>query len=802
MRAYKTSAPTGYVHWSVENAPDATGTNSGYSPGELRNITVSYASGSGGGGVSVDGHQLNKDIIEVAMTKSGLNVSLISPKSIIIDGNYMYVGQHDPYGNIEANKIWRFTLNGTDVTDATYVDLYPILSLHFRTKQAMTVRDIAHDATYLYATCWDTGQVAIIQKSTFTVVGWASIQRNVGNAKLNAVSVATSYDYDGITDGFFYVTSVGDVQRISKFETSVLLGQEPLNNVAASGYNLDTLHVRWVTYANGNLWVTGNKAFALKQINPVNMGLTHTVSTLGGSDSSMVATYAFGSIWVAMESGDVYRLDPNTYTTNAGYPITCVNNNTPGDIVMGPNKNGIPNTLMYISDQEASGFSSINPATNVHEYFQMGSNGQVEGIAISGNNIYFADHGAWAIDYFVRTTGQTGHLFLNKEQFSVTQKYTAISGDIRTDINNTKVNIINGARIMNDLGHANMVLKSEQNYFDTPSGLAYDSNKNNLWISDAGTSFLYKYNEQDNFSYKMYELGELNVNNIKLNKYNKGIDGIRNITINGSYLFATPTFSSDYSTFVIDLDAEKLICITEGTASNDDRVDCVIVNNKLWTLSLTTLDKYDLINVTDRKYPIIKPIYSIVLSSTGVYNTALATDGRYIYYSNKNGQLFYVDSTLTNPDTKSLWTHPFANGANSLKYANGFLWYAAFEGIYKIDVSNLASPVATLITGTNTSNNSWVGTVYAEASIWSVEKNTGAGMVQIDTLTNAVVNTYINSANDRFTNIYYNSVNNKLYLTNLSSLSNAQSIVSYDAAFPGSGSINSQGPLVLRWSAP
>ncbi len=40
MRAFKTSAPTGFVFWTVQDAPDLTGSQSPYSPGVLQNISV------------------------------------------------------------------------------------------------------------------------------------------------------------------------------------------------------------------------------------------------------------------------------------------------------------------------------------------------------------------------------------------------------------------------------------------------------------------------------------------------------------------------------------------------------------------------------------------------------------------------------------------------------------------------------------------------------------------------------------------------------------------------------------------
>lgn len=40
MRAFKTSAPTGLVFWTVQDSPDLTGSQSPYSPGVLQNIII------------------------------------------------------------------------------------------------------------------------------------------------------------------------------------------------------------------------------------------------------------------------------------------------------------------------------------------------------------------------------------------------------------------------------------------------------------------------------------------------------------------------------------------------------------------------------------------------------------------------------------------------------------------------------------------------------------------------------------------------------------------------------------------
>ena len=42
MRAYKTTATTGYVYWTSLGAADGNGSQSGYDPLELQNIVVIY----------------------------------------------------------------------------------------------------------------------------------------------------------------------------------------------------------------------------------------------------------------------------------------------------------------------------------------------------------------------------------------------------------------------------------------------------------------------------------------------------------------------------------------------------------------------------------------------------------------------------------------------------------------------------------------------------------------------------------------------------------------------------------------
>lgn len=76
MRAYKTTPPTGYVDWMVEDVPDGDGYQSDYDHSELRDIIINYVdSTAASGGASVlsvgkigilpnasDGYLLDMDI--------------------------------------------------------------------------------------------------------------------------------------------------------------------------------------------------------------------------------------------------------------------------------------------------------------------------------------------------------------------------------------------------------------------------------------------------------------------------------------------------------------------------------------------------------------------------------------------------------------------------------------------------------------------------------------------------------------------------------------------------------------------
>jgi hypothetical protein len=59
MKAYKTTSPSGYVTWNVNDNPDTDGTYSGYSPGDLENIfvnSISFTVSSGNSASSFDGY--------------------------------------------------------------------------------------------------------------------------------------------------------------------------------------------------------------------------------------------------------------------------------------------------------------------------------------------------------------------------------------------------------------------------------------------------------------------------------------------------------------------------------------------------------------------------------------------------------------------------------------------------------------------------------------------------------------------------------------------------------------------------
>lgn len=270
------------------------------------------------------------DVVEVS---SGI---FLTPRALVGDGVNLYVGQSGQ-DQVQSSIVLKLSMGGfyaNEIQAVAQVDLSSVLPTVDR------VRDLAVDSVYVYATTWDASNVAIIDKTTFQVVGWAY----VGLGK-RAVSVCSD------DAGHFYVTTNS---QLMKFAVASCLGQPPstvapATVVSASG--------RWIRYGatSGKLWLTngnGSGPAALRRIDPGTLNVESSIATLDGSQWSMTSIEAFGSVWVTGGPGGsrVYRIDPATMNVLASIsPVApFASNGIIAGICLGPDNIGTPNSWIYV----------------------------------------------------------------------------------------------------------------------------------------------------------------------------------------------------------------------------------------------------------------------------------------------------------------------------------------------------------------------------------------------------------------------------------------------------------------------
>lgn len=294
---------------------------------------------------------------------------LFSPRAVVTDGIDLYVAQ--------STMLFAVTLNGSGfvhklrpVEDGSILEVVGKVDLTTVLPTISRVRDLAVDSTYIYAACWGSANIAIIDKATMAIAGWGYL----------AGGQATSVCADGA--GYFYCYD-NDGPLIGKFSTAACLGQPPSTVGPSLTYTPSSGRGRWVRFGGGYLWFTdAGNGIGTQKIDPATMTLVINDASATGAMSSL---YAFGSVWVT-DGTSLKRLDPTTLALQFSIPLT--NSNTPSEIVLGPNSTGTPNTRIYVSDENTKYIFIVNPLTNTLEAtFAPGAN-KFSGVATIGNVVY------------------------------------------------------------------------------------------------------------------------------------------------------------------------------------------------------------------------------------------------------------------------------------------------------------------------------------------------------------------------------------------------------------------------------
>lgn len=339
-----------------------------------------------------------------------VSLTLASPYSLVSDAAYLYVGQQSDVNPISP-VVWRIGLAGASVTSTESVDLSVSLP------SVVNVADLAQDATYLYAACWDAENIVIIDKVTMAVVGFAWV-----GAGERAVSVAT----DG--SGVLFGTTSSD---LVSWTVASCLGQPPSTVPPASTTAIGRGLVR---YGGAKLWLVN-----LNSPNPTLRRYDPTTLTLEASSvetgRSFMCLYAFGSVWVTTRVGvnwRVSRYDPTTLALIASIPVT------PNTIMLGlstgPDASGTPDTQIYVTvDTPGSYAGIIDPNTDswVGGINPGDPSETYAGVASIGQYVYFA---AWeegpstvGVDYYDAVSTAGGPIVAAPVW---QQRYRAMGGDV------------------------------------------------------------------------------------------------------------------------------------------------------------------------------------------------------------------------------------------------------------------------------------------------------------------------------------------------------------------------------------
>jgi YVTN family beta-propeller protein len=385
--------------------------------GDPDDQTVSYLRGIGVplGSTAADGETF-------IVTNS---VPWASPKPILSDGTNLWLANNTQSFGTTPGRVFRVTVPAD--TLAATIDLEAI-----DPSVTQSVRDLAEDATYIYATCWQSpngrlGTIAIIEKATNNVVGWGTLP----TLGLVGTKTATTVCADGA--GNFYVSGQdsGGTEILARFSTAACLGKAP----EAQGPAFSTVlgYFRKIRYDSGLIWAASvwGTPNALERIDPSTLLIT---GSFAGSGNGMHVLVAFGSVWVTsgLSGTTVYRVDPVTMAPQA---VVSVSLSTPSGIGLGPDSNGTAGTRIYVTDHGGNRVSIIDPGTNLEETFVTLAPSQTSEIASYQDVAYITapDTGGGDEGLYTITGGGSAYtpgLVSFKELVYATPSAGAASGDL------------------------------------------------------------------------------------------------------------------------------------------------------------------------------------------------------------------------------------------------------------------------------------------------------------------------------------------------------------------------------------
>lgn len=348
--------------------------------------------------------QEGKDLIVKRVQVTFPSVSYTTPRQILNDGTHIFVGQSNQPPS-SSPVVHKLTVSGGTVTDAKTLDL------SVSNPSVVTVRDLsqynAGQFRWLFAATFNANHVAIIDKVTMTVIGWA-----------NTTAYGPAYSVAIDTGGNLYVAIGNTGHIVLKFTTASLIGQPPNNGVAPIATCPTSGQVRSIRFGGGKLWVTNGGAGVgpvLYKIDPSAMTIDTSAPDLNGDTSILQVVYAFGAVWATSNnSNGVYKVDPNNLAVLNTLPPVAPFTGQAGGIEVGPDNVGGSFTRLYVTSENNNFVGIIDPTgpTWLSTITGPTVGAHYEGITAIGNFAYFASYapGTPTIDWVNQTAATSGAL--------------------------------------------------------------------------------------------------------------------------------------------------------------------------------------------------------------------------------------------------------------------------------------------------------------------------------------------------------------------------------------------------------
>lgn len=725
---------------------------------------------------------LTQDFVKLVATRDITELKISSPLQSVVDGYNIYISQYNPLITNEqliSNKIgtiYKLTVNEATITAISTLDLQPYFPSGY-----VQVRDLAQDSTYLYATTYDSEHVAIINKSTFSIVGWTY----VGSTNF-AVGVTAD------NSGHFYVTTSGTLKRVNKYTTSNFIGQNTFNAITADGYALNGNNLDLIEYGNSKLWIINSSGpgDVLYKVDASTMSMDASLADIGGNADVFSVLYNSNYVWVGCGAGEVYKLNPTTLAVMPTYPIIV---DAAGSSVfglgIGPDDTGVADSTIVAGTSSGILFSFYpgDGSTVISGQYPCPT-GSIESIVSIGNFIYLTNPITKHIDYYCPVTGSillNGFIETNRSNFSWKQQYSRSGGDIVDGYNIKKVNSLFDIPLVSSAASTGNNISVTTKYISKPTDLIYDGYYNKIWFCDNNESAIMNYDPStQNFKRiyfkdaNTYNIEELYPNNISYPL------GLTCLTDNQDYLFCGVNTSVTNNLLVIDKKSGEIICV--GISSSAQVVQSVLIaGNYLIVYGEYSLDKYLISDLIGNNKPYAYPIDYLSIENTPNTNgnpRKMAYDGYYAYFASVNGSAAVKTVRVLDINSMSTvgsWSITGdALSINCLLYADGYVWSAAEERIDRLDVSNPLSITNTQVTGIPTGGYTYQTLAYDGTYIWSGDSLAGGTLVLINPSTAA----FVQNATTTITDTYISSVfdnNNKIWFCISGMVTNTTGIGSF-----------------------